>query len=102
MGPVTVNGNGWAAVTGPASGNAITINANSSDKVSLIGLEIDGANAANNGIQLNSGTSLTVRDSVIKNFTQNGINFAPNTSNQSQIFVSNTLVSDNGNDGILI
>ena len=45
-GPVTINGNGWAAITGPASGNAITINANSGDKIALIGLEIDGANAA--------------------------------------------------------
>ena len=42
-GPVTINGNGWAAITGPASDTAITINANSGDKVALIDLEIDGA-----------------------------------------------------------
>jgi hypothetical protein len=80
-GPVTINGYGWAAITGPASGNAITINANSSDKISLIGLEIDGANAVNSiGIELNSGGSLTVRDSAIQNFTRYGILFQPNAS----------------------
>src|SRR5580700_2951934 len=53
-GPVTVNGNGWAAITGPASGTAITINAVSGN-VTLIGLEIDGAGAADTGILFNSG-----------------------------------------------
>jgi hypothetical protein len=44
-GPVTINGNGWAAITAPASGNGtisgITINAVSGDVI-LTGLEIDG------------------------------------------------------------
>ena len=30
-GPITINGNGWAAITGPSGGNAITINASSGD-----------------------------------------------------------------------
>jgi Right handed beta helix region len=99
-GPLTINGNGWAAITGPASGNAITINANSNDKVSLIGLEIDGANAANSiGIELNSGASLTVRDCAIQNFTRYGILYQPTAS--SKISVMNTQVSDN-NYGIYI
>ena len=100
MGPVTINGYGWAAITGPASGNAITINASSTDKISLIGLEIDGANAINTvGIEFNSGASLTIRDSTIQNFTRYGILFQPNAS--SKISVSNTIVSDN-NFGIYI
>jgi hypothetical protein len=37
---------------------------------------------------------------VIRNFTQDGIHFGPNTSNTSRLFVSNTLVSDNGGFGI--
>src|ERR1700723_2876379 len=53
-GPVTINGNGWAAITAPANGSGITINADSSDNVVLKGLEIDGAGAAHNGITLNS------------------------------------------------
>jgi hypothetical protein len=100
MGPITINGNGWAAITGPANGNAITINAGSTDKILLIGLEIDGANAPNTvGIELNSGGSLTVRDSTIQNFTRYGILYQP--TNLSKILIMNTQVSDN-NYGIYI
>ena len=77
----------------------------SQDKVTLIGLEIDGANAADGiGIKFNSGASLTVRDCTIQNFTQYGILFQPNVSNfsiVSKISVSNTAISDN-NFGIYI
>ena len=45
---------------------------------------------------------MTVRDSVIRNFTLIGISFQPNKLEQSQLFVSNTLVSDNGGDAINI
>ena len=38
---VTVNGNGWAAITAPAQGVGITDNG--PGNVTLIGLEIDGA-----------------------------------------------------------
>jgi hypothetical protein len=38
---------------------------------------------------------------VIRNFNL-GISFVPSTSNPSQIFVSNTLISDNTSDGIQI
>src|ERR1700722_14126271 len=41
-GPVTINGNGWAAITAPAQNNGITINAGSGNVI-LNGLEIDGA-----------------------------------------------------------
>jgi hypothetical protein len=34
-GPVTINGNGWAAITGPANGIAITVNAGPNDTVKL-------------------------------------------------------------------
>ena len=95
-GPVTVNGYGWAAITGPANGDAITINAVSGN-VALTGLEIDGAGAANNGIQFNSGGSLSVSDCVIRNFGTAGgtagIVYQPGAS--STLSVSNTSVSDN-------
>ena len=68
----------------------------------MIGLEIDGAGAGNNGILFNSGGTLSVRNSAIQNFAGTGINFAPASSSQSQIFVSNTLISDNGFSGISI
>ena len=108
-GALTVNhgldivGRGWATV-GAASGlPSITINAGSNDKIYISGVLLDGANVTGTtGIQFNSGVNLTVRDSVIRNFTGSGIFFGPNSSTSSEIFVSNTLVSDNGGDGISI
>jgi hypothetical protein len=102
-GPVSIEGHGWASIA-PVSGQAaITINANSGDKINIIGVVLDGTAITNTtGIQFNAGGSLTVRDSVIRNFTNSGISFQPNSSILSQIFVSNTLVSDNGGNGINI
>ena len=98
-GPVTIDGHGWAAITGPAPGVAITINAVSGN-VTLIGLEIDGAGAASTGILFTSGDRLNIRDSVIRNFTFDGIKFAP--TGASDLFVSNTLTADNGGDGVFV
>jgi hypothetical protein len=99
-GPVSIEGHGWASIA-PVSGSAaITITANPGDKINIIGVVLDGTAIANtNGIKFNSGGSLTVRDSVIRNFTLNGIVFAPSAS--SQLLVSNTLVSDQDN-GIFV
>jgi hypothetical protein len=98
-GPVTINGNGWAAITGPSSGVAITINAVSGN-VTLIGLEIDGAGAADTGILFNSGSRLNIRDSAIQNFVFDGIKFAP--TGASDLFVSNARTANNGGDGIFV
>jgi hypothetical protein len=62
---------------------------------------LDGTGASNTtGIAFNSGGRLIVQDSVIRNFAGNGLSFLPNASTPSQLFVSNTLVSDNGANGI--
>jgi hypothetical protein len=101
---VSIEGHGWASIAPPAGGVAITIATNnSSDKINIIGVVLDGTALANTtGIAFDSGGTLTVRDSVIRNFAFEGINFNTNTSTPSQIFVSNTLVSDNGGNGIFI
>ena len=101
---VSIEGHGWASIA-PAgiSSSAITINANPGDKINIIGVVLDGtAIPATNGIQFNSGGSLTVRDSVIRNFGSYAINFVPSASNPAVLSVSNTLVSDNGSNGISI
>src|ERR1700728_3231297 len=54
-GPVTIDGNGWAAITAASNSNGITINAQSNDKITLKGLAIDGVGTANNGILFNTG-----------------------------------------------
>ena len=90
---VSIEGHGWASIAPPSDRNAITINANSGDKINIIGVVLDGtALSLTTGIQFNSGGSLNVQDSIIRNFTTNGIFFAPVSSTPSQLFVSNTLV----------
>jgi hypothetical protein len=94
-------GRGWATLSPVAGQAAITINAGSSDNIAISGLTLDGANIATTiGIQFNSGASLTVSDSVIQNFTGNGISFLPAAS--SGISVSRTLVGKNGGYGVLV
>jgi hypothetical protein len=109
--PVTINGNGWAAITGPAGSNAITINATSGSVV-LTGLEIDGAGAAYNGIQFNSGGSLTVNNCIIQSSIQdgssdqttgNGILIAPTSAPPGGViafYITNTTVAGNAYGGI--
>ena len=99
IGPVTINGNGWAAITGTAGGAGITINAGSGNVV-LTGLEIDGALAGVNGIVFNNGGSLRIENSVIKDFTGTGIYFVPAV--QSSLFVTDTSVIDNSGDGLSV
>ena len=64
----------------------------------LRGLTLNGSGIGTNGIVFNSGGTLNVRDNVIQNFANNGINFVPTT--QSTLSVSNTVVADNGVYGI--
>jgi hypothetical protein len=100
IGPVTINGNGWAAITAPAEGNGgITISAGSNDNVTLTGLEIDGAGAATNGIAFSTGNSLTVTNCVVKDFAGAAIQFAP--YNTSSVLIKNTIVT-NSQYGIYI
>jgi hypothetical protein len=93
---ITIEGQGWSYIAPPANGNGITINAVSGN-VAIHGVLLNGVgiSGTTDGIQFNSGESLTVRDSAIRNFSNNGINFKPNSSTLSHLYVSNTLVSDN-------
>jgi hypothetical protein len=104
-GPVSIEGHGWASIAPPSGGNAITINAGPGDAINIIGVVLDGtALAGTNGIVFNSGGSLTVRDSVIRNFagsntTGNGILIQP-TSGTISFDITDTIVSKNGFMGV--
>jgi hypothetical protein len=96
-GPVTVNGNGWAALTAPANSNGITVNAGGSDLVRLSGLEIDGAGAGNFGVYVNSAGKLDIIDSKIEDFSSTGANglYVPPTADVGHVTITNTYVSNN-------
>jgi hypothetical protein len=94
---VTINGNGWAAITAPAQGYGITITAGTAN-VTLIGLEIDGAGAAYNGIVVNSAGNLTVTNCTLQNFVNGGgyntILIQP-SSGTINFTIANTTASNN-------
>jgi hypothetical protein len=91
---VSIEGHGWASIAPPNGGNAITINAGSSDSISIHGVSINGTGATGvtNGIVFNSGYKLAVIDCLISNFTLNGI--FVNVTATTTVLVSNTAVSD--------
>ncbi len=108
--PVTINGNGWAAITGTASGNGITISSGlpQGTIVILNGIEIDGANAAYNGIEVDAPAAVTITNCILQDFvtngsqssnTGNGILLAPTTGTLTAT-ISNTTASNNANAGI--
>jgi hypothetical protein len=103
-GPVSIEGHGWASIAPPSGGNAITINANPGDAINIIGVVLDGTALAGNGIVFNAGGSLTVADSVVRNFSGgglvgNGVLIQP-TSGPVSFTITNTIVSNNGSIGI--
>lgn len=87
-----VNGRGATGVLATSGVSGITIGAGSNDSVNLRGLDIDGAGSGAAGIRFNSGASLQIRDSVVRNFTT-GIVFQP--SGSSTLLVENTVLSGN-------
>ena len=102
-GPVTINGNGWAAITEPAGSNGITITATSGN-VTLKGLEIDGAGAGGSGVTLNSALSgdlnLSILNCVISNSTGTGIAIVPSASSGTpllNLLMTNTSSFNNAN-----
>src|ERR1700722_439679 len=104
-GPVTIDGYGWAAITAPSmvASAAITINAHSGDKVSLRGLILDGAGAANTtGINFNSGASLNIESCVVRNMTASGLSFQQNATTAQALAVSDSHFNNNGPYGVVI
>jgi hypothetical protein len=100
-----INTSNFAGVT-VASGDGITINANTNDSVTLRGLTVDGGGTGSNGIVFNSGGKLTIDQCNVLNFigggatTGNGILMQP-TSGNHNIVITNTTAFNNGYAGVL-
>src|SRR5262249_53759036 len=97
---ITNDGSGDATVLATANGTGIRINAFAGDIVGLRGLVIDGGGTGQGGITMDSAaTAGHGQNWVIKNFnTTNayGILFEPSTN--AQLFVSDTLIVNNGSN----
>jgi hypothetical protein len=81
--------------------NAITINAGANDVVVLRNLVIDGMGTGLKGIQFLNGKKLVIENCTISGFTVRGISIESNVNN-AMALVSNTLVKDGTNNGIIV
>jgi hypothetical protein len=99
---ISIQAHGFSGVSVPGSGVGIIINATSTDAIHLNGLLIEGNQAGQNGIVLNSGASLTVENCVVRNVTGNGLAFFPNVATTTTLAVSNSYFNNNGNSGMSI
>jgi hypothetical protein len=97
---ISIQGHGFSGITASSGANAITINAGSSDAITLNGLIIDGSGIGQNGIEFDAGARLTVQNSTIQQFKGAGIYFVPNAA--SSLFVTDTSVINNGGDGVSV
>ncbi|MEA2903316.1 MAG: hypothetical protein QOI12_703 [Alphaproteobacteria bacterium] len=85
------DGVGSSGILVPASSIGIRIIAGASDKIHLRGLIIEGGGIGEYGIVFESGKSMSIENSVIRNMTITGIAFVPTMN--ANLFVSNTLVT---------
>lgn len=94
---VTIDGNGFAKITGNAGGNAVGINAGPNDVIVLRGLALGGVGAGGGvstfGIQFSAGKALHVEDCQIVGFNLAGIDFEPAAAG-SELYVSGTSISN--------
>jgi Right handed beta helix region len=90
---------GEASITVSGTTTGIIVSATAASYVNLRGITIQGVGfGTTTGLRFNSGFSLTMTNCVVRNHTGTGIDFRPLAS--SILAVSNTIVADNGADGI--
>jgi Domain of unknown function (DUF4957) len=109
---ITIDGNGWAAITAPVGSpldtGGIVVNANSGDGIILRGLTIDGAGASGgggnvtNGIFFQAGGSLTVDHCTIRNMSGVGLYFNSSGATAETLSVSNTTINQTAQEGLAI
>jgi len=94
-------GGGQVASTLVAGTNGIVVQATpATDVVIIRNLRINGIGSGTNGIQFNSGKDLNIENCFIFGFTQNGINITLNQAQQASVHVINTVLKNNGGDGL--
>jgi hypothetical protein len=101
-----INVGNFAGVTVASGGTGITINAGTTDSVTLRGLTIDGGGVGANGIVFNNGGALIIDQCNAQNFVGgdpdtlgNGILMDP-TSGSSKIAITDTTASNNQGNGV--
>jgi hypothetical protein len=89
---VSIQAGGMGAIT-VTSGDAITVSVTTSDPVTLNGLILDGVGTGQNGINITSGPSVQILNSVVHNFA---LGISDRTaSSGSKLLIEDTVTSDN-------
>jgi Periplasmic copper-binding protein (NosD) len=97
---ISIQGHGFGGISQTGSGAAITVSVTTSDPVTLNGLLLDGGGTGNVGINITSGPSVQILNSVVRHF-QIGISDVTST-NGSNLLIEDTIASDNPNIGIVV
>jgi len=93
---VTNDGAGEASIRAGISG--IAINAGVGDVISLRGLVVDGQGISDYGILINTASAVHIQNCVIRNLQGSGFGYGIlfDPANSAQMFVSDTIVFNNG------
>ena len=97
------DGGGEAGINDPTTGqDAITVSAGAGDVVNLRGLTLNGLGTGRDGIRFTSGAgaALNIQNCQIRNFAEHGVLINP--PGAATVTISDTIVSNNGGDGIRI
>jgi len=95
------DGVGEASVLVSGGATGIIIDSGAAGYVNLRGITIQGIGfGGGTGLRFNSGFALTLTNCVVRNHTGTGIELFPTVT--TEIAISNTLVADNGGDGIAL
>jgi hypothetical protein len=76
--------------------NAIVVNAPANSEILLVGLDIEGLNTGLHGIQIAAANLVTVKNCMIRNFTQDGINAG---ISGARLHVQDSLILSNAPSG---
>jgi hypothetical protein len=96
---ITVKAEGHIAGVVSSSANGINITAGVNDKVKITGLDINGLGTSTNGIRVNQAKSVSIRNSEIYEFAQNGIAVQP-TNVGMQVAITDVHIHDVGGSAI--
>ncbi len=81
--------------------NGITVNAAATDRVKIMGLNINGLNSNFHGIRILQARSVKIQDVHIFGFNRNGIS-VENANAQTKVVVRDSIINDNGGNGVLV
>jgi hypothetical protein len=86
-------------------GPAITVNAGVNDRVSIRGIQMQGVNqtttAGTIGVRILAAAAVSIENSVISNFGQQGI-LDGRTAGNTKLFIRDTIISNNTGNGITL